>query len=77
MQEIRTERLLLRPFRESDYDDLFGFLSRLEDDGFEGYPGITRENGREHLKYHPGPEGFHAIEPMDGCFPQLWCSDCL
>ncbi len=30
MREIRTKRLLLRPFRESDYDDLF-----------EGYPGIT------------------------------------
>ena len=25
MQEIRTERLVLRPFRESDYDDLFEF----------------------------------------------------
>ncbi len=29
---IRTERLLLRPFRESDYDDLFEFLSQLKDD---------------------------------------------
>ena len=27
MHEIRTKRLLLRPFRESDYDDLFEFLS--------------------------------------------------
>ncbi len=25
MREIRTKRLLLRPFRESDYDDLFEF----------------------------------------------------
>jgi hypothetical protein len=45
MKEIRTERLLLRPFRESDYDDLFEFLSQPEDDEFEGYPGITYENG--------------------------------
>ena len=51
MREIQNRRLLLRPFRESDYDDLFEFLSQLEDDEFEGYPGITRENGREHLKY--------------------------
>ncbi|MER2027101.1 MAG: hypothetical protein ABS874_07685 [Lachnospiraceae bacterium] len=29
---IRTERLLLRRFRASDYDDLFEFLSQLEDD---------------------------------------------
>lgn len=50
MKEIRTKRLILRPFRESDYDDLFEFLSQLESDEFEGYPGITYENGREHLK---------------------------
>ena len=41
MHEIRTKRLLLRPFRESDYDDLFEFLSQLADDEFEGYPGIA------------------------------------
>ena len=62
---IRTERLLLRPFRESDYDDLFEFLSQLADDEFEGYPGITYENGREHLKYRLGSEQFFAIELSD------------
>ena len=62
MREIRTKRLLLRPFRESDYDDLFEFLSQLADDEFEGYPGITWENGREHLKYRLGSEEFYAIE---------------
>ena len=46
MKEIRTERLLLRPFRESDYDDLFEFLFQLKDDEFEGYPGSpTRTAG--------------------------------
>ena len=49
-EEIKTARLFLRRFRESDYDDLFEFLSQLEDDEFEGYPGITYENGREHLR---------------------------
>ena len=48
MREIRTKRLLLRPFRESDYDDLFEFLSQLADDEFEGYlrgsPGKMAEN---------------------------------
>ena len=62
MREIRTKRLLLRPFRESDYDDLFEFLSQLEDDEFEGYPGITWENGREHLEYCLGSEEFCAVE---------------
>lgn len=65
MQEIQTRRLLLRPFRKSDYDDLFEFLSQLEDDEFEGYPGINRENGREHLKYRLGSEEFYAIELTD------------
>ncbi len=61
IQEIRTKRLLLRPFRESDYDDLFEFRSQLEDDEFEGYPGITYENGRQHLAYRLGSEEFYAI----------------
>ena len=65
MREIQTRRLLLRPFRESDYDDLFEFLSQLEDDEFEGYPGITRENGREHLKYRLRSEEFYASELTD------------
>jgi hypothetical protein len=60
MHEIRTKRLLLRPFRESDYDDLFEFLSQLADDEFEGYPGIIYENGQEHLKYHISVSGHQA-----------------
>lgn len=62
MQEIITERLVLREFRETDYDDLYEFLSQLEDDEFEGYPGITYENGKEHLKYRLKSEEFYAIE---------------
>ena len=62
IRTIRTELLLLRPFRESDYDDLIEFLFRLKDDEFEGYPGITFENGRKHLKYRLGSEEFYAIE---------------
>ena len=57
--------MLLRLFRKSDYDDLFEFLSQFEDDEFEGYPGITYENGREHLKYRLGSEEFYAIELTD------------
>lgn len=32
---IETERLLLRSFWESEYDDLYAFLSRLEDDEWQ------------------------------------------
>ena len=59
---IETERLTLRVFEESDYDDLYEFLSQLEHDQFEGYPGITYENGKEHLKYRVGSDEFFAIE---------------
>lgn len=62
MKEITTPRLILREFRESDYDDLYEFLYQLRDDEFEGYPGITYENGREHLKYRVGSDEFYAIE---------------
>lgn len=65
MKEIRTRRLLLRPFKESDYDDLYEFLSQLENDEFEGYPGITYESGKEHLKHRVGSEEFYAVELMD------------
>ena len=60
--EIRTERLILRPFKESDYDDLYEFLSQLKDDEFEGCPGITYENGKEHLKHRLGSGEFLAVE---------------
>ena len=61
MKELRTERLILRPFREGDYDDLFEFLSQLAEDEFEGYPGITYENGREQLAARVGSEEYYAV----------------
>ncbi len=61
-EEIKTARLLLRRFRASDYDDLFEFLSQLEQDEFEGYPGITYENGKEHLKSRLDSDEFYAVE---------------
>ena len=65
MKELATKRLILREFKETDYDDLYEYLSQLRDDEFEGYPGITYENGREHLKYRLGSEEFYAIELKD------------
>ena len=62
---IETERLLLRKFEESDYDDLYEYLAQLENDEFEGYPGITYENCREHMSYRMGSEEFYAIELKD------------
>ena len=62
MADIITPRLRLRPFTEADYDDLYEFLSQLRDDEFEGYPGITYENGREHIEYRLDSEEFFAVE---------------
>ena len=61
MKTIRTKRLLLRSFLESDYDDLFEFLSQVKDDEFEGYPGITWENGKEYLLQRLGSREFYAV----------------
>ena len=62
MTTIETSRLLLRPFEERDYDDLYEFLSQRREEQFEAYPGITYENGREHLRYRLGSGDFFAIE---------------
>ena len=63
-REIQTKRLRLRPFREEDYDDLYEFLSQLKDDEFEGYPGITYENGRKHLQDRLDSTEYYAVELM-------------
>lgn len=60
--EIKTSRLLLRQFKESDYDDLFKFLSQLKNDEFEGYPGITYENGGKYLIDRLGSTEYYAVE---------------
>jgi ribosomal-protein-alanine N-acetyltransferase len=62
MKMLETERLILREFEETDYDDLYEFLSQRKDDEFEAYPGITYESGREHLKYRVGNDEFFAME---------------
>lgn len=65
MNKIETARLILRPFAETDYDDLYEFLSQRREDVFEAYPGITYENGREHLAYRLGSPDFYAMELKD------------
>ena len=37
----------------------------MRDDEFEGYPGITYENGREHMKYRVGSGDFAAVALRD------------
>ena len=61
MEEIITERLILRAFQETDEDDLFAFLSQLKDNEFEGYPDLTKENIKDHLKYRIESREFYAV----------------
>lgn len=37
MKTMETERLILRNFQESDYDDVYEFLSQRKEDDFEVY----------------------------------------
>jgi len=62
MKKQETNRLILRNFTLEDYPDLYEFLSQRKDDEFEGYPGITYENGVKHLKYRLDNDEFIAIE---------------
>ena len=75
MEVIRTERLILRPFRSSDQADLSEFLSQLKEDEFEGYPDLTPERGREQLQRRLCPEEFLAVEiPSEGkVIGNLYC----
>ena len=77
MKEIMTDRLVLRPFRETDYDDLYAFLSPLREDEFEGYPGITYESGRVYLEQRLGSEEFYAAALRDSgrVIGNIYCGD--
>lgn len=46
---IETERLILRTFKESDYDDIYEDLSQLENDEF--YPYVMGKNDCEYATY--------------------------
>ena len=62
MKPLMTDRLILRNFEESDYEDVYEFLSQRKEDDFEAYPDITYENGREHLEYRVHNDEFVAIQ---------------
>ncbi len=61
MDVITANRLVLRRFQNSDYDDLFEFLSQLKDDEFEGYPDITYENCKKYLSERVGSDEYNAV----------------
>ena len=52
----------MRRFKESDRADLYEFLAQLENDEFEGYPGITYENSVKHLSERLDSDEYYAVE---------------
>ncbi len=66
MDVITTSRLVLRRFKDADYDNLFEFLSQLKDNEFEGYPDITYENCKNYLSERTGSGEYYAVVLKDG-----------
>ncbi len=62
MNEIRTERLILRPFREQDSDDLYESLYQLREDEFEAYPDLSPVNTGKYLAVRLRSEEYYAVE---------------
>lgn len=62
MEILKTGRLILRPFRESDDEDLFAYLSDPEVVKFEPYAPMTREQVRENLAWRMSTEEMIAVE---------------
>ena len=77
MENIETKRLVLRPFRETDYDDLYEFLAQQKDAEFEACPGLTYENCRKQLEQRLGSEDFLALELKETgkVIGNLYCAD--
>ncbi len=63
--EILTDRLILRQFREEDLDDLYEFLLQLKDDEFEGFPDLTFENRGNYLAERLGTDEYYAVVLRD------------
>lgn len=77
MNELKTERLLLRPFRETDLEDLYELLSQRRDDEFEAYPGITKDSCRKNLDLRITSGSFCAMELLETgkVIGNIYCAD--
>lgn len=62
MEMIRTERLILRPFRTSDTNDLYEYLSDMETVKFEPYDPMTFDQVREELQRRISSDEMIAVE---------------
>lgn len=60
--ELQTQRLILRRYRETDLQDLYEYLSDPEVVKFEPYKPMTMDEVRENLAWRMGTDEMVAIE---------------
>jgi len=61
MENIITERLIIRRFDENDWMDLYEYLSDEEVVRFEPYNVYTKEQAMEEAIYRAGAKSFYAV----------------
>jgi RimJ/RimL family protein N-acetyltransferase len=64
--QINTDRLVIRPFRDTDSDDLFEYLSKEEVVRFEPYDIFSREEAAAEAKRRSMDNHFFAVQLKDG-----------
>lgn len=59
---LETERLILRPFREMDLQDLYVYLSDAQTVRYEPYKPMTLAETEDNLRWRMGTEAMIAVE---------------
>lgn len=65
MEEIKSERLIIRRFKETDWKDLYEYLSDEEVVKFEPYDVFSEEKCKEEAVYRSNNEAFLAVSLKD------------
>ena len=60
--QLETERLILRKYRETDFEDLFAYLSDAQVVFFEPYKPMSEDEVRDNLAWRMSTEEMLAIE---------------
>ncbi len=61
MENIVTDRLIIRKFRPDDWQDLYEYLSDKEVVRFEPYDVFTKEQARDEASKRSGNDAFYAV----------------
>lgn len=61
MDKLNTERLIIRRFKENDWQDLYEYLSDDEVVKFEPYEAFSLEQAKEEANYRITDDAFYAV----------------